>query len=121
MRVASLVAMEPITVNVRLFAILRERAGVDSIELELPAGATVEEAIAALGRTAGLAGVIDRLPVAMAVNRDYAGAETVLSAGDEVIALASAPSERALRDAVVGAGMPGGVPNDTIDGASGVV
>ena len=47
--------------------------------------------------------------------------ETVLSAGDEVIALASAPSERALRDAVVGAGMPGGVPNDTIDGASGVV
>jgi trk system potassium uptake protein len=47
--------------------------------------------------------------------------ETVLSAGDEVIALASAPSERALRDAVVGAGMPGGVPNDAIDGASGVV
>jgi trk system potassium uptake protein TrkA len=47
--------------------------------------------------------------------------ETVLSAGDEVIALASAPSEHALRDAVVGAGMPGGVPNDTIDGASGIV
>ena len=47
--------------------------------------------------------------------------ETVLSAGDEVIALASAPSERSLRDAVVGAGMPGGIPNDTIDGASGVV
>jgi hypothetical protein len=47
--------------------------------------------------------------------------ETVLSAGDEVIALASAPSERSLRDAVVGAGMPGGVPSDTIDGASGVV
>ena len=45
--------------------------------------------------------------------------ETVLAAGDEVVALASAPSERALRDAVVGAGMPGGVPNDTIDGASG--
>jgi molybdopterin synthase catalytic subunit len=76
--------MEPITVSVRLCAILRERAGVDSIELELPAGATVEDAIAALGQTAGLAGVIDRLPVAMAVNRDYAGAETPLSAGDEL-------------------------------------
>ena len=46
--------------------------------------------------------------------------ETVLSAGDEVIALASAPSERALRDAVVGSGLPGGLPSDPIDGASGL-
>ena len=43
--------------------------------------------------------------------------ETVLAAGDEVLALASGPVERALRDAVVGADMPGGVPNDSIDGA----
>jgi hypothetical protein len=38
-----------------------------------------------------------------------------------VLALASGPVEGALRDAVVGAGMPGGVPpNDSIDGASAV-
>jgi trk system potassium uptake protein len=46
--------------------------------------------------------------------------ETVLSAGDEVIALASAPSERALRDAVVGASVPGGLPSTPIDGVASV-
>jgi trk system potassium uptake protein TrkA len=46
--------------------------------------------------------------------------ETVLAAGDEVLALASAAVERDLRDAVVGADMPGGVPTDSIDGESGV-
>jgi trk system potassium uptake protein len=44
--------------------------------------------------------------------------ETVLSAGDEVLALASGPSERALRDAVVGDEVAGGVPKDTFDGAA---
>jgi trk system potassium uptake protein len=44
--------------------------------------------------------------------------ETVLASGDEVLALASGPSERALRDAVVGADVAGGVPADTIDGAA---
>ena len=46
--------------------------------------------------------------------------ETVFAAGDEVLALASGAVERELRDAVVGADMPGGVPTDTIDGAGGV-
>jgi trk system potassium uptake protein TrkA len=46
--------------------------------------------------------------------------ESVLAAGDEIVALASAPSERALRDAVVGEGSPGGIPGDAIDGASSV-
>jgi len=32
------------TVSVRLFAILRERAGRDSVEIELPEGATVGDA-----------------------------------------------------------------------------
>ena len=44
--------------------------------------------------------------------------ETVLSAGDEVLALASAPSEKALRDAVVGEAISGGLPGDGIDGAT---
>ena len=43
--------------------------------------------------------------------------ETVLAVGDEVIALASAPSEAALRDAVVGQELPGGVPTDPSDAA----
>ena len=47
--------------------------------------------------------------------------ETVLAAGDEVMALASGPVERALRDAVVGADVPGGVPSDAIEGLGGAV
>jgi trk system potassium uptake protein TrkA len=46
--------------------------------------------------------------------------ETVLASGDEVLALASGPVERELRDAVVGAGVPGGVSADTTDGAAGL-
>lgn len=38
--------------------------------------------------------------------------ETVLAAGDEVVALANVASERTLRDAIVGAETPGGVPSD---------
>jgi trk system potassium uptake protein TrkA len=44
--------------------------------------------------------------------------ETVFAAGDEVLALASGAVERELRDAVVGADMPGGVPTDEMDGAT---
>lgn len=81
---ASLVAMEPMTVSVRLFAVLRERAGTDSITLELPGDATVGDAVAALAATSELGGLLDRLPVAMAVNRDYAAADTALEQGDEL-------------------------------------
>jgi MoaE-MoaD fusion protein len=71
-------------VNVRLFAILRERAGRDEVELELDEGATVAEAIAAVGSLPGLGDVVGRLPVRMAVNRDYADEATTLAAGDEL-------------------------------------
>ena len=46
--------------------------------------------------------------------------ETVLAAGDEVLALASGAVERELRDAVVGAGVPGGVPAGPLDGTAGI-
>jgi molybdopterin converting factor subunit 1 len=72
------------TVTVRLFAILRERAGRDSIELSLPEGATVEQAVEALRAQDGLADLIGRLPVRMAVNREYAQADTLLAPGDEL-------------------------------------
>src|SRR5687768_4583347 len=72
------------TVRVRLFAMLRERAGRDEVELELGEGATVADAIAAVGSLPGLEGVVGRLPVRMAVNRDYADESTSLAAGDEL-------------------------------------
>jgi molybdopterin synthase catalytic subunit len=72
------------TVRVRLFAILRERAGRGEVEVELAEGATVAEAIEAVGSLPGLGDVVGRLPVRMAVNRDYATAETRLAAGDEL-------------------------------------
>ena len=46
--------------------------------------------------------------------------EAVLAAGDEVLALASGAVERELRDAVVGAGVPGGVPASPMDSTAGI-
>lgn len=66
------------TVRVRLFAMLRERAGSDVVELELPDGARVADALDALSDvTAGMTCV-------MAVNRDYADPGRVLASGDEL-------------------------------------
>lgn len=65
-------------VRVRLFAILRERAGRDTLELELPEGARVRDALAAVDDLAG------GLPLVLAVNRGYADPERVLAAGDEL-------------------------------------
>jgi molybdopterin synthase catalytic subunit len=72
------------TVRIRLFAILRERAGRESIEIDLAEGATVAEALAALSGLAPLAEALERLPVQMAVNRSYAAPNTRLAAGDEL-------------------------------------
>ncbi|KAA0274750.1 MAG: molybdenum cofactor biosynthesis protein MoaE [Acidobacteria bacterium] len=76
--------MEAMTVDVRLFAILRERAGRDRIAVELEPGATVADALGAIAAEPALAGLIERMPVTMAVNRDYATADTELRAGDEL-------------------------------------
>jgi molybdopterin converting factor subunit 1 len=73
-----------VTVTVRLFAILRERAGRDSIELRLSDGATVADALRTLSETPGLAEPLARLTVRMAVNREYADPDTPLSSGDEL-------------------------------------
>jgi molybdopterin synthase catalytic subunit len=76
--------MDAMTVQVRLFAMLRERAGSDSVELELRDGATVGEALEALAERPELADALDRMPVRMAVNREYADAGTTLRADDEL-------------------------------------
>jgi MoaE-MoaD fusion protein len=65
-------------VRVRLFAVLRERAGAREIELELPDGAAVSDA---LERVSALT---EGVPVVMAVNHEYADASASLSAGDEL-------------------------------------
>jgi MoaE-MoaD fusion protein len=65
-------------VTVRLFAMLRERAGASEVELDLPEGARVADALESLGDLAA------GLPLVMAVNREYAPAEQVLDAGDEL-------------------------------------
>ena len=71
--------------TVRLFAVLRERAGSDALELELPGGATVAdlkraatEACPQLGDLAHVAGV---------VGTEYAPDDRPLAEGDEVALL----------------------------------
>jgi MoaE-MoaD fusion protein len=65
-------------VTVRLFAMLRERAGAGQVMLELPEGARVRDALDALGD-------IGRgIPIVMAVNREYAPEDRLLGAGDEL-------------------------------------
>lgn len=65
-------------VRIRLFAMLRERAGASELELELPDGACVRDALAAVEDLAA------GLPLVMAVNREYADADAPLTAGDEL-------------------------------------
>lgn len=72
------------TIRVRLFAVLRQRAGRESVEVELEEGSTVADALAVLEHEPGLTDVLGRVPVRMAVNRDYAEPETVLAPDDEL-------------------------------------
>ena len=65
-------------VTVRLFAILRQRAGCDTLELDLPEDARVSDALAEVDDLAG------GLRLVMAVNREYAAADHPLAAGDEL-------------------------------------
>jgi molybdopterin synthase catalytic subunit len=61
-----------------LFAGLRERAARDVVELELPDGARVRDALSQLDR------LIDGVPVVMAINQEYAARDAQLHQGDEL-------------------------------------
>jgi MoaE-MoaD fusion protein len=87
-----------------LFAILRERAGADEIELQLPDGARVGDALAGLGALASGVSIV------MAVNREYADPDTPLRAGDELALIPPVSG---------GAGAPGGTPADATHRAVG--
>ena len=71
-------------IDVRLFAMLRERAGRDSVTVEVPDGATARDAVDAVAQTHGLGDLISRMSVVMAVNREYADDDSVLAEGDEL-------------------------------------
>lgn len=71
-------------VQVRLFAVLKELAGTESLDLELAESATVDDALAALRANGALAGAVERMSVVLAVNREYAAGDQVLEPGDEL-------------------------------------
>jgi MoaE-MoaD fusion protein len=65
-------------VRIRLFAMLRERAGAPELELELPDDARVQDALDRVST------ITDGIRVVMAVNQEYADAQAPLHAGDEL-------------------------------------
>jgi molybdopterin synthase catalytic subunit len=73
-----------VEVTVRLFAVVRERAGRDRVELTLDDDATVADLVHALGGQPGLEGLMARLPVRVAVNREYADPGARIAPGDEL-------------------------------------
>lgn len=70
-------------VRVRFFAILKEKAGRESVELEMSPGATVSDAMTLLADSESE--LVAWLPkIAPAVNREYVKREHVLHDGDEL-------------------------------------
>ena len=106
---------EAVTVGDLVRLIRLEGGRVSIVEMTLPEGSpSVGRAIYELRLPADAAVV--------AILRDghvvIPQPETVLSSGDEVLALANPQAERGLRDAIVGTDQPGSTPQSTIDGAT---
>jgi molybdopterin synthase catalytic subunit len=77
---------QAVRINVKLFAILRDTAGVAELSLDLPTGAKVHDAATALA-LAHPAIAPHLAHTAYAVNRSYAGPSQVLQEGDELAAI----------------------------------
>jgi molybdopterin converting factor subunit 1 len=73
-----------VRVKVRLFAALRESAGRSDVALELPEGATAEDAFRSLVSSHPALGA-RRAHLSAAVNRRYAAFDAPLAEGDEVV------------------------------------
>ena len=71
----------------KLFAMLRESAGADSVALELAEGATAADVARALAQAPELAGMQGRMPVRIAVNHEYASDDAPVRQGDELAAI----------------------------------
>ena len=71
------------TVTVKLFALLRDRAGTGETSLDVPPGTTVADAVGQLAeRYPATAAMLARS--AVAVNREYVPRSTELHDGDEL-------------------------------------
>ena len=71
-------------VTVRLFALIREKAGTESLALNLPDGAVVEQAIEAVRHQhPALEPYLDNLRFSL--HMDFVEADTALRDGDEVV------------------------------------
>jgi molybdopterin converting factor subunit 1 len=76
-------SVEPIRVTVKLFAILREKAGISEVKLELPAGSTLRGLLELLARRYdALGGLLAK--VACAINQEYVSDDPLLADGDEI-------------------------------------
>jgi molybdopterin converting factor subunit 1 len=72
-----------VLIRVRFFAILKDKAGRDSVELDLSPGATVADAMTLLADSESE--LVAWLPkVAPAVNREYVSRDRILNDGDEL-------------------------------------
>lgn len=69
-------------ISVRLFAGLRERAGAERVEVDLPEGARVRDLLAAMATTP--VGELTPGQCVVALDREYAGADEVVTPGAEV-------------------------------------
>ncbi|MFT4839823.1 MAG: molybdopterin converting factor subunit 1 [Planctomycetota bacterium] len=74
-------SVEPIHVTLRCFASVRETLGTDVMKVEVAVGTSIDGLRKKLGEQHP---ALLRLPMAFAINRDYARAESVLKDGDEV-------------------------------------
>lgn len=72
-----------ITVTLRLFAVFRERVGSDCIEVTLPGGATVDDALRCLSEAYPITEPLMGTTM-VAVNQSYVERSEALRAGDEV-------------------------------------
>ncbi|MGE4428173.1 MAG: cyclic pyranopterin monophosphate synthase MoaC [Solirubrobacteraceae bacterium] len=72
------------TIDVRLFAVLRQRAGTDHVQVGLPVGATAQDALDAAFAQVGEVCPLAPEQLALAVNQEYSPADTRLADGDEV-------------------------------------
>lgn len=71
-------------VTVKLFALIREKAGTDSLALDLPDGADLSQVLEAMRhQQPGLEPYLDNLRFSL--DMDFVEADTTLHEGDEVV------------------------------------
>jgi len=72
-------------VSVRLFAMLRERAGQNTLALQLDNNkATINDALRVLKKRRDISDLVEQLPLGFAVNGEYTTKNQLLSHGDEL-------------------------------------